>query len=54
MRKFTFLIVLLSGVLSAGAQCNEFYQLKEGGEWEMETYNGKGKISGKTEQKVIS
>lgn len=54
MKKFIFLIVLLAGALNAMAQCNEFYQLKEGGEWEIESYNAKGKLVGKNEQKVIS
>lgn len=36
------------------AQCNEFYQLNEGSEWELESYNAKGKLTGKNKQKVTS
>ncbi len=36
------------------AQCNEFYQFKEGSEWEMETFNAKGKLTGTNQQKVLS
>jgi hypothetical protein len=54
MKKSISLIIILIGALNAFAQCNEFYQLKEGGEWEMESYNSKGKLTGKSQQKVIS
>lgn len=36
----------------AHAQCNEFYQFESGTAWELETYNGKGKLNGKNHQKV--
>jgi hypothetical protein len=49
------LIALVAGcVTAATAQCNEYYILQEGSEWEFETYNGKGKLSGKNQQKVTA
>jgi hypothetical protein len=36
------------------AQCNQFYQLDNGSYWEMENYNGKGKLASKNQQKVTS
>src|SRR5690606_19193341 len=47
-------LLLLSGTFWAPAQCNQFYQFEENGEWEMETYNAKGKLTGKIRQKVLS
>jgi len=47
-------VLLLSTSFMARAQCNQFYQFEEGGEWEMETYNAKGKLTGKIHQKVLS
>jgi len=47
-------LLLLSGTFWAHAQCNQFYQFEENGEWEMETYNAKGKLTGKIRQKVLS
>lgn len=29
------------------AQCNQYYDIHEGSEWEMGTYNAKGKLTGK-------
>jgi hypothetical protein len=54
MRKLLLLAVLLAGVPNVFAQCNEFYQLKDGGEWTMESYDAKGKLSGSTKQTVTS
>jgi hypothetical protein len=51
------ILLLLSFVLGTTcvfAQCNEFYQLEEGRAWEMESYNAKGKLSGKNIQKVTA
>lgn len=53
MRILLFLVGLLLLGNQAFAQCNEFYQLKQGSEWEMESYNAKGKLSGINSQKVI-
>lgn len=56
MKKVFGIVVLLmlGGTFCAHAQCNQFYQFEEGGEWEMETYNAKGKLTGKIRQKVLS
>lgn len=52
---FKILTLLLLGTsLMAHAQCNQFYQFEQNGEWEMETYNAKGKLTGKILQKVLS
>ncbi len=54
-RAFVILIVvMLGGSFLANSQCNQFYQFEEGGEWQMETYNAKGKLTGKIMQKVVS
>lgn len=47
-------LLMLSGSFYAYPQCNQFYQFEEGGEWEMETYNAKGKLTGKIRQKVLN
>lgn len=49
-----YVILVFVSVNTAPAQCNEFYSLQNGSEWEYETYNGKGKLSGKNRQKVTS
>lgn len=52
MRALFIIIGISFGVTSGIAQCNQYYQLSEGSEWEMESYNAKGKITGKQAQKV--
>lgn len=52
MRLFSILIITFSFAYSSFAQCNEYYQLSEGSEWEMESYNAKGKVTGRNTQKV--
>lgn len=54
MRNLIYVVVLLAFSGNGFAQCNEFYQFKEGSEWEMESYDAKGKLSGTNRQKVIS
>lgn len=54
MQKLIYLFFLICGSFVAKAQCNEFYQFSEGSEWELETYNAKGKVTGKNHQKVTS
>lgn len=49
-KSFFFLFVLAS--LQSYAQCNEYYILHEGLEWEFESYNAKGKPQGTQHQKV--
>lgn len=51
MYRLVFLIAFCS--VDALAQCNEFYQFQNGSEWEMESYNEKGKLTGRQTQKVI-
>ncbi|MBX2943392.1 MAG: hypothetical protein KF860_13700 [Cyclobacteriaceae bacterium] len=53
MRASLVVIVLFISVISGISQCNEYYQLSNGSEWEMESYNAKGKLTGKQSQKVI-
>ena len=52
MRSFCILLIFVSVTISSFAQCNEYYQLSEGSEWEMESYDAKGKLTGKNTQKV--
>lgn len=52
-------VLILSGLLALAtldsfAQCNEYYQIENGSEWEMETYNAKGKLATRNQQKVTS
>jgi len=47
-------LVLIAFISLSFAQCNEFYQLENGSEWELESYNAKGKLTGKNQQKVTS
>lgn len=54
MGKLLILAVLLAAFSDAFAQCNEFYHLREGSEWTMESYNEKGKLSGSNKQTVTS
>ncbi len=53
MKKILFiLIVQISAIGYAFAQCNEFYQLNAGSEWETQTYSDKDKPTGKVRQKI--
>lgn len=55
MNKLLCLIILaLSSITIVQAQCNEYYTLQEGSEWEFEHHNGKGKLTGRNQQKVIA
>ena len=54
MHKLLFLLVCLAGVNNSLAQCNEFYQFKEGSSWEMESFDAKGKLTGTNKQSVSS
>lgn len=47
------ILVLLFGAQSAFSQCNQYYQFEQGSEWEMETYNSKGKLTGRIQQNVV-
>ena len=54
MKKIQILFVFLFALLTVQAysQCNEYYPLRDGLEWEFESYNAKGKPQGKQHQKV--
>lgn len=57
MKKSILLLALLLLTISSTtlvAQCNQYYDIHEGSEWEMETYNAKGKLNGKNHQKVTA
>jgi hypothetical protein len=55
MKKTTTTILVLLFLFQLGwSQCNEFYQIDNGSAWEMEHYNGKGKLAGKNQQSVTS
>jgi hypothetical protein len=54
MQKLICLLLFACAAVTVNAQCNEFYQFSEGSEWELETYNAKGKVTGKNHQKVTS
>jgi hypothetical protein len=47
-------IVSMASVTTSTAQCNEYYLLQQGSEWEFQTFNAKGKLSGKNLQKVTA
>jgi hypothetical protein len=54
MKNLATLIIYTASLSLAFSQCNEFYQLAEGSEWEMENYDAKGKKQGRNTQKVIN
>ncbi len=55
MKHLISTLLLVAGVSAAAyPQCNPFYVIKENGEWHMETFNAKGKPTGKIKQKVLS
>ncbi|MEQ9166431.1 MAG: hypothetical protein RLO12_09235, partial [Fulvivirga sp.] len=54
MRSLLLLISFVVVSWVASAQCNQYYQLSEGSEWEMESYNAKGKVTGRQTQKVTN
>jgi len=54
MRTSIILIFILTLCSTAFSQCNQYYQLSEGSEWEMESYNAKGKVTGRQTQKVTN
>lgn len=55
MKKYPlFILILVLSSLTASAQCNDYYVIGQGHEWTYETFNGKGKLSGKNQQKVTA
>lgn len=55
MKKTTslFLITVFSSVVTF-SQCNDYYVIDKGHEWSYNSYNGKGKLAGKNQQKVTA
>lgn len=55
MKKVLFALVTVVCIATrADAQCNEFFHIADNTHWEMETYNAKGKMNGRSIQKVKS
>lgn len=54
MRKIFLVVALVFFNLIASAQCNQYYNLKEGTSWTISNYDAKGKSQGKTIQKVTA
>lgn len=50
--KFLFLSFLSFSFIQSFAQCNEYYPLRDGLEWEYQSFNAKGKLQGTQNQKV--
>lgn len=50
----TLILFFFAATVSSLAQCNEYYQIENGSEWELESYNAKGKLVTKNQQKVTS
>lgn len=54
MKKLFFIVVIFCSAFAAKAQCNQFYAIEDGSEWEYQSLNAKGKSTGKSIQKVSS
>lgn len=54
MKTVVLLFLLVSFTSLSYAQCNPYFELKEGASWEMSSYNAKGKPQGSTFYKVKS
>ena len=54
MKKAILSTVLIALTTVAFAQCNQFYNLKEGTSWTISNFDAKGKAQGKTIQKVTA
>jgi hypothetical protein len=54
--KRTLLLVAIYAlsIFYVSAQCNSFFPIKEGKVWELESYTGKNKFTGKTRQEITS
>lgn len=53
-RLLSFIILVFSCINIAAAQCNQYYVLQEGSEWVYESYNAKGKLAARNQQKVTA
>jgi len=54
MKIFFFITVILITNLDLKAQCNQYYKVKNGTSWTLSNFNAKGKLQGKTIQKVTA
>lgn len=53
MKRLSLILLLAFVGNLTFAQCNEFYVLKKGTSWQISNFDAKGKLQGKTIQKVI-
>jgi len=51
---FTLIVLVLVIGHQVMAQCNPYFNMKEGASWEMTSYSAKGKAQGKSRNEVIS
>lgn len=55
MKKSVFSVLfILASIVAANAQCNEYYVMQDGSSWEYQTFNPKGKVTGKNQQTVTA
>ncbi len=55
MKKLVFSVLFaFASVVAVNAQCNEYYVMQDGSSWEYQTFNPKGKVTGKNQQKVTA
>jgi hypothetical protein len=54
MKKALSIVFSLFLTIASFAQCNDYYVLENGSEWHYDTFNNKGKLSGKNQQKVTA
>lgn len=52
MKKLLLLLLMVLFGTYSYSQCNEYYVLKKGTSWQISNFNAKGKLEGKTIQKV--
>ncbi len=52
MKKYFFIAAILIFNLDSKAQCNQYFKVKNGTNWTMSNFDAKGKLQGKTIQKV--
>lgn len=53
MKKILYSALFAFAAITASAQCNQYFVLQEGSEWEYHTHNPKGKLTGKNQQQVV-
>ncbi len=52
MKNYFLIAVVLFFYIDSNAQCNQYYKVKKGTNWTMSNFDAKGKLQGKTIQKV--